>query len=561
MDLESRTAQGEGKSDRSLVERVWNAVQNISKRHRFKFILLLRIFVAIAYNCYFVAAVYHARIERLDIDWCDGVGMLIILTVIVYCGLFYYKIFKPLWGDCAYTRVILPLTIFLKRCWSYRFVRVLLILGGVMGFIVGIIFDTEGDRDRLYSLIGLAVFLLFGWIFSKHPAKIKWTQVIWGTVLQFLFGLIVLRWDTGQKVFACMGDRVSIFLKYTDAGSGLVYGHLVTDQNESGIPLGTIFAFKALSVIFLFSFMVNILYYYGVMQFIVQKVGWILQVSLGTTATESINCAANIFLGQTEAPLAIQPLLPLLTKSELHAVMTSGFATISGSVLSAYISFGINASHLLSASVMSAPAALAFAKLFYPESEESQTKAEDIKVPKGKEANVLDAASQGASNAVFMVINICANLIAFLAFIAFLNGMISWMGGLLGAPYITFEYLVGKCFIPLAWVMGIPAKECDQIGHVVALKTIVNEFVAYRKLSEYMAQGLVSKRSETIATYALCGFSNPGSIGIQIATLGSMAPSRQTDLAQVAFRAFISGSIACFMTACVAGALIPSSSL
>ncbi|KAK4029482.1 hypothetical protein OUZ56_022468 [Daphnia magna] len=299
--------------------------------------------------------------------------------------------------------------------------------------------------------------------------------------------------------------------------------------------------------------MVSILYYYGVMQFIVQKVGWLLQVSLGTTATESINCAANIFLGQTEAPLAIKPLLPLLTKSELHAVMTSGFATISGSVLSAYISFGINASHLLSASVMSAPAALAFAKLFYPESEESQTKAEDIKVPKGKEANVLDAASQGASNAVFMVINICANLIAFLAFIAFLNGIISWMGGLLGAPYITFEYLVGKCFIPLAWVMGVPAKECDQIGHVVALKTIVNEFVAYRKLSEYMAQGLVSKRSETIATYALCGFSNPGSIGIQIAALGSMAPSRQTDLAQVAFRAFISGSIACFMTACVAG--------
>ncbi|XP_032794180.2 solute carrier family 28 member 3 isoform X2 [Daphnia magna] len=538
MDLESRTPQGEGKSHGCLVERVWNAVQNISKRHQFKFILLLRIFLAISYNCYFVAAVYHARTERLDIDWCDGVGMLIILTVIVYCGLFYYKIFKPLWGDCAYTRVILPLTIFLERCWSYRYVRVLLILGGAISFIVGIIFDTEGDRDRLYSLIGLAVFLLFGWIFSKHQAKIKWTQV-----------------------FACMGDRVSIFLKYTDAGSGLVYGHLVTDQNESGIPLGTIFAFKALSVIFLFSFMVSILYYYGVMQFIVQKVGWLLQVSLGTTATESINCAANIFLGQTEAPLAIKPLLPLLTKSELHAVMTSGFATISGSVLSAYISFGINASHLLSASVMSAPAALAFAKLFYPESEESQTKAEDIKVPKGKEANVLDAASQGASNAVFMVINICANLIAFLAFIAFLNGIISWMGGLLGAPYITFEYLVGKCFIPLAWVMGVPAKECDQIGHVVALKTIVNEFVAYRKLSEYMAQGLVSKRSETIATYALCGFSNPGSIGIQIAALGSMAPSRQTDLAQVAFRAFISGSIACFMTACVAGALIPSSSL
>ncbi|XP_046655316.1 solute carrier family 28 member 3-like [Daphnia pulicaria] len=559
MDLES--PQNESKSAGDFVEGFWSYVGNFAEKNRFKITVFLRIFAAISYNCYLVAAVYNGHLKQLDIDWCGGVGMLIILTVIVYCGLFYYKVFKPHWGDSAYSRVILPLTLILERCWSYRFLRLLVIAGGVAGFTVGLVLDTAGDRDRLYSLIGLAVFLLFGWIFSKHPSQIKWTQVIWGMILQFLFGLMVLRWKTGQQVFACLGDRVSIFLKYTDAGSGLVYGHLVTDQNDSGIPLGTIFAFKALSVIFLFSFMVNILYYYGVMQLIVQKVGWFLQVSVGTTATESINCAANIFLGQTEAPLAIKPLLPLLTKSELHTVMTSGFATISGSVLSAYISFGISASHLLSASVMSAPAALSFAKLFYPETEESQTKAEDIKVPKGKEANALDAAAQGASNAVFMVINICANLIAFLAFIAFLNGIISWMGGLLGAPYVTFEYLVGKCFIPLAWIMGIPAEECDQIGHVVALKTIVNEFVAYRQLSEYMAKGLVSKRSETIATFALCGFSNPGSIGIQIAALGSMAPSRQTDLAQVAFRAFVSGSIACFMTACVAGTLIPSSSL
>ncbi|EFX87744.1 hypothetical protein DAPPUDRAFT_96692 [Daphnia pulex] len=445
MDLES--PQNESKSAGDFVEGFWSYVGNFAEKNRFKITVFLRIFAAISYNCYFVAVVYNAHLKQLDIDWCGGVGMLIILTVIVYCGLFYYKVFKPHWGDSAYSRVILPLTLILERCWSYRFLRLLVIAGGVAGFIVGLVLDTAGDRDRLYSLIGLAVFLLFGWIFSKHPSQIKWTQVIWGMILQFLFGLMVLRWKTGQQVFACLGDRVSIFLKYTDAGSGLVYGHLVTDQNASGIPLGTIFAFKALSVIFLFSFMVNILYYYGVMQMIVQKVGWFLQV---------------------------------------------------------------------------------------------------------KEANALDAAAQGASNAVFMVINICANLIAFLAFIAFLNGIISWMGGLLGAPYVTFEYLVGKCFIPLAWIMGIPAEECDQIGHVVALKTIVNEFVAYRQLSEYMAKGLVSKRSETIATFALCGFSNPGSIGIQIAALGSMAPSRQTDLAQVAFRAFVSGSIACFMTACVA---------
>jgi len=254
--------------------------------------------------------------------------------------------------------------------------------------------------------------------------------------------------------------------------------------------------------------------------------------------------------------LVIKPYLPVMTKSELHAVMTGGFATIAGAVLAAYISFGIDAANLLSASIMSAPAALAFSKLFYPESEKSKTVVREIKLEKAKEANALDAAAQGASAAVLLVANIIANLISFLAFVAFLNGIVSWLGGLLGAPYITFEYIMGKIFIPVAWLMGVPNEECDTVAGLVAIKTIVNEFAAYAKLSELIKLKAISKRSETIATYALCGFSNPGSIGSSLAALSTMAPARKSDLARVALRAFIAGNVACFMTACIAGTLI-----
>jgi len=300
------------------------------------------------------------------------------------------------------------------------------------------------------------------------------------------------------------------------------------------------------------------------MRWVVVKMGWLLQISVGTTACESMNAAGNIFLGQTEAPLMIKPYLPDMTKSELHAVMTGGFATIAGSVLAAYISFGISASHLLSASVMSAPAALAYSKLFYPETKKSKTTADNLAFPQSEDANVLDAAANGASQSVFLVGNIAGSLIAFLAFVAFLNGLLGWFGGLVGIPYLSFEFLLGWIFYPLAFIMGVPCgevdtpegpvDECQLVGVLVGLKTIVNEFAAYDKLSGFKSQ--LSERSIAIATYALCGFSNPASIGVQIAALSYMAPTRRGHISQVAIRAFIAGSSACFLTACIAGTLI-----
>lgn len=544
----------------NALEKFWVYLNDFATRRQQLVRGLIYVILAILYNAYFVASIYYSIKNGIPMDWCGGVGLLIILTVLGYVGLFYFQIVKKFWGESIDRNVLQPIDRTFDRVWEYRVVQYGVYLVIIAALIVFLVIDTANERYRLVSFLGLIVFLLLGWIFSKHPSKVKWRHVTWGVALQFIFGLIVLRWDVGRQVIQCLGDKITVFLDYSNAGSGFVYGYLATDINMAGIALGTIFAFRILSVIFFFSFFVSILYYYGIMQWVVQKIGWLLQISIGTTAAESMNAAGNIFLGQTEAPLLIRPLLPKMTKSELHAVMTGGFATIAGGVLAAFISFGISASHLLSASVMSAPAALAYSKLFYPESEKSQTKAGDLKIPKGTEANALDAAAQGAANAVFLVLNIIANLIAFLAFIAFLNGIISWFGGLLGAPYVTFEYIMGKIFIPVAWLMGVPAAECDLVANLVALKTIVNEFAAYSKLSEYIAQGIISKRAETIATYALCGFSNPGSIGTQIAALSTMAPDRQSDLAQVAFRAFVAGSAACFMTACIAGTLISSPS-
>jgi pyrimidine nucleoside transport protein len=292
-----------------------------------------------------------------------------------------------------------------------------------------------------------------------------------------------------------------------------------------------------------------------VLQWFVVKIGWLLQVTVGTTAVESLNASANIFLGQATAPFLIRPYLKDLTLSEIHAVMTGGFATIAGTVLAAYISFGVSSAHLVSASVMSAPAALAFAKLFYPETEVSKTKSENIVIEAPKEANVLDAATQGASSAGILVVNITAIVVAFIAFMAFLNSVVAFLGEQVGVPGLSFDIILGKLFIPLTFCMGVEWEDCEKVSRLLGLKTVLNEFIAYRELGKLIDEGALSQRSIVIATYALCGFANPGSIGVQLATLSSMAPERKSDFAAVAFRAFVSGSMACFLTACIAGAL------
>lgn len=506
--------------------------------------------LAAAYVAYVIAILIIQTKTEESNYWCDSDGLVIIITGLLFLGLYYFLIFKPLWGKIVYHRIIKPLNSFADKVLVYKWVPWVIYLVLVVGAVVFIGVDARNDLRRLQSLIGLVVLLLFGFVFSVAPKRVRWRHVAWGMALQFILGLIILRWPFGRSVFECLAGKVATFLAFTDAGSSFVFGDLVTVDG--------IFAFSVLPVILFFSFCIQILYYYGTMQWMVIKMGWFLQVTVGTTACESVNAAANIFLGQTEAPLLIKPYIPIMTKSELHAVLTGGFATVAGSVMAAYISFGVDPAHLLSASVMSAPAALAFSKLFYPETRKSKTTFSNITIQKGEEANLLHAAMVGVTNAIPLVANIAANLIAFYAFIEFGSHVFNWTCTLAGAEdgVCSIESLFGWIFMPLAWVMGVDWAECDKVGELIGLKTILNEFVAYQRLAEMLEAGELSVRAEVIATYALCGFSNISSIGINLGGFGAMAPNRKADLAKVVLRAMIAGSCACFLTACIAGTLL-----
>lgn len=533
-------------------------------------VILIIILVA-AYNAYLVYAIHFHLATGRPIDWCGGLGFLIIITVIVYCNLLYFHVIKRF---LIWKRIKIQPSERMEQIVSKTASKWVMTLSVIAAIFIFLIIDTANDRQRLISAGGIVAIITFGAVFSKSRKDIIWRHVTWGLTLQFIFGLLILRWSYGTAFFKCLGTKVDTFLGFTDAGSSFVFGYLVNQQpflpkllkNGSveqqvaesinvAHATSSVVVFKALSTVYFFSFLVSMLFYLGALQWLVIKIGWLLQATIGTTACESLNAAANIFIGQATAPFLIKPYLADLTLSEIHAVMTGGFATIAGTVLAAYVSFGVSSAHLVSASVMSAPAALAFSKLFYPETEKSKTKADNLVIEAPKEANILDAATQGASSAGILVVNITAIVVAFIAFMAFLNSIVAFLGDLVGISGLSFDVILGKLFIPLTFVMGVEWDDCEKISRLIGLKTILNEFIAYRELGVLIENGEISQRSTTIATYALCGFANPGSIGVQLATLSSMAPGRKADFAKVAFRAFISGTLACFLTACIAGSL------
>ncbi|KFQ78150.1 Solute carrier family 28 member 3, partial [Phaethon lepturus] len=431
----------------------------------------------------------------------------------------------------------------------------------IITIICWLIFDTAKQGSRqLISFGGLVIYVLLLFIFSKYPTKVAWRPVFSGIGMQFILGLLILRTKVGFDVFNWLGIQMQTFLEYSDIGAKFVFSEKYTDH---------FFAFKVLPIVVFFSTVMSMLYHVGFMQWLAGKVGWIMQIFMGTTPVESLVAAGNIFVGQTESPLLVRPYLPYITKSELHAVMTAGFSTIAGSVLGAYISFGVSASHLLTASVMSAPAALATSKLFWPETEKpTVTLRSGLQMAKGESKNLLEAASQGASASILLVANIAVNLIAFLALLAFLDSALSWVGNLFDYPQLNFENICAYVFMPLSFMMGVDWEDSFIVGGLLGYKTFFNEFVAYERLSKLIhnrekggstyingVKQYMSVRSEVIATYALCGFANFGSLGLVVGGLTSIAPSKKKEIAGGAFRAMIAGTVACFMTACVAGML------
>jgi len=405
---------------------------------------------------------------------------------------------------------------------------------------------------RFTGFLGLAVILGVAWLFSTHKKEIKLRLIAWGMGLQFLFAILVLKTDFGL-IFKRIGDGVNAMLEYAEVGSQFLFGPLGT----KGGPYGVIFAFQVLPIVIFIASFFSILYYLGVMQVVVKAMAVGMQKIMGVSGAESLNVAASIFMGQTEAPLTIKPFLAGLTESELFTIMTAGMAHVSGAVMAAYVKIaGVSIIHLLTAVIMTAPATIMLAKIFIPETEKPATAGRvDVKIEKTA-VNVIDAAAQGAGDGLQLALNIGGMLIAFLALIAMCNGILGWLHTLplLGWLPSSLEHVFGILFAPVAFILGVPWKDCGVIGDLLGTRLVLNEFVSFLKLGPLKSQ--LDPRSFTIATYALCGFANFSSIAIQIGGIGALAPSRKSDLARLGLRAVAAGTMANFMSACIAGMLL-----
>ncbi|KGA95617.1 nucleoside transporter NupC [Alkalihalobacillus alcalophilus ATCC 27647 = CGMCC 1.3604] len=429
----------------------------------------------------------------------------------------------------------------------------------------------------IWGILGIFCVLSLAFLLSNNKKRINIRTIIGGLLIQLSFAFIVLKWETGQKILSWLALKIQDIINYTNEGIGFLFGGLI--GNES---IGFIFAFQVLTVIIFFSSLISVLYYLGIMQWFIKIIGGGLSKLLGTSQAESMSAAANIFVGQTEAPLVIRPYIAKLTQSELFAVMTGGLASIAGSVLIGYSLLGIPLEYLLAASFMAAPAGLIIAKIIVPETEtvtelgtavakietkqEVETAAtaeiqqgivpleEKIEMEEEKPANVIDAAARGASDGLMLALNVGAMLLAFIALIALMNGILSGIGGWFGFESLSLELILGYIFAPIAFVVGVPWNDVLQAGSFIGQKIVLNEFVAYAAFAPEMEN--LSAKTNIVVSFALCGFANLGSLAILIGGLGGLAPNRRKEIANFGIRAVIAGSLASLLSAAIAGMLL-----
>lgn len=414
---------------------------------------------------------------------------------------------------------------------------------------------------RFVGVLGIATMMGLAYAFSTSRRSIKLKTVLWGLGLQFAFALFVLRVPWGRVAIKAAGDGVTKLLGCAVAGSTFVFGDL-------GKP-GGVFAFTVLTTIIFVSAFFAMLYYFGVMQVLVKGIAWAMEHLMGASGAESLNVGASIFIGQTEAPLTIRPFLPYCTKSELMTIMTAGMAHVSGGIMAAYIAFGMEASHLLAAVIMTAPGTILISKMLVPETEVPVTGTHSIKpgaavaespefdiknVEMPKDANVLGAIARGTTDGLHLALNVAAMLIAILALVYMLNGILGWTHGHIRWVPGSMQAILGPLFAPIAWVIGVPWKDCMSIGNLLGTRMVINEFVAFSQLGPMKTA--LDPRSFTIATFALCGFANFSSIGIQIGGIGALAPNKRDELAKLGFRAMLAGTMANLMSASIVGILM-----
>jgi CNT family concentrative nucleoside transporter len=440
----------------------------------------------------------------------------------------------------------------------------------VLAVLAGFLAQFAG-MARVQAVVGAVVILGIAYLVSTNRKAIHFPTVAWGLGLQIAFALVVLKTDVGQLTFQTLGEGINRLLNFAGVGSAFVFGPLgdkeawpkimTTVLGAEGARYSVIFAFQVLPTIIFIAALFAILYYYGVMQLVVRLFAWIMRRVMRASGAESLNVAASIFMGQTEAPLTIRPYLPEMTESELMTVMTSGMAHISGGIMAAYILFGVEAKLLLTAVIMTAPGTIMMAKMMVPETDVPKTMGTVRLEVQQTDVNVIDAAGRGTGDGLYLALNVGAMLISFLALIALINSLLGVAGnasaqhlGLTGLSQLSLQQIFGWVFAPVAWSMGVPWHDAPTIGNLLGTRMALNELVAYSQLGPL--KGTLDPRSFTIATYALCGFANFSSIGIQIGGIGALAPNRRHDLARLGLRAMFAGTLANFMTATIAGFLL-----
>jgi concentrative nucleoside transporter, CNT family len=411
--------------------------------------------------------------------------------------------------------------------------------------------------ERLQPLVGLALIFAVAYAWSTDRRAIRLRTVMWGFGLQLLFAVIVLKTGAGQTAFQVLGDRIRQLLDFAAVGSAFVFGPLgdravwgdimTKVMGPAGMQYSVIFAFQILPTIIFIAALFAILYYFGVMQLVVRAFAVVMNRVMGASGAESLNVAASIFMGQTEAPLTIRPYLPRMTESELMTVMTAGMAHISGGIMAAYIAFGIEPRHLLTAVIMTAPGTLMMAKMFVPETAVPETLGTVKLEIERTDVNVIDAAGRGTSEGLQLALNVGAMLISFVALIALTNALLGIVG-------LSLQQIFGWVFAPVAWSLGVPWRDAATIGNLLGTRMVLNEFIAFSQLGTI--KDTLDPRSFTVATFALCGFANFSSIGIQIGGIGALVPQRRHDLARLGIRAMVAGTLANFVSACIASLLL-----
>lgn len=400
----------------------------------------------------------------------------------------------------------------------------------------------------MISLLGILTLFALGFLLSVNRKAINWRTVIGAFALQLSLGALVLYIPFGKDMLLSMAETVSQVIGYAKAGISFLFG----DMGE--MKFGFMFAVHVLPIIVFFSSFIAVLYYLGIMGWVIRVIGGAVRWLLKTSRPESMSATANIFVGQTEAPLVVRPFIPTMTRSELFAVMVGGLASVAGSVLAGYAGLGVELKYLIAASFMAAPGGLMMAKLILPETETPKNDVEELSEPEEKSVNVIDAAANGAASGLKLALNVGAMLLAFVGLIALLNGLIGWVGGWFGAGDLTLQIILGYVFQPLAFIIGVPWDEALRAGSFIGQKIVVNEFVAYLDFVSYKDQ--LSEGTQAIVTFALCGFANLSSIAILLGGLGSMAPSRRHEIAELGLRAVFAASLANLMSAAIAGFFI-----